>query len=169
MRLLADAAYRVARAMYCVAGVLLIGMMLIILADVVSRTVFGMSRGAVDFTFVGGIEMVSYTLLFMVLFTLPYAVSRGQVIVDLFTNGLSERAKGVLEGIYTLGFGLIGIGMTTRFIETAERVAQTGESSQDLLIPLTYIYGVTAFATAVLALRGVMAALQQITESIRAS
>lgn len=169
MKLLVDAAYRVAQAMYHIAGVLLIVMMLIILADVVSRSLFGFTGGAVDVTFLGGIEMVNYTLLFTILFTLPYAVSKGQVIVDLFTNNLSERVKGVLAGVYTFGFGLLGIGMTTRFVEAAERVAMTGESTQDLLIPLSYIYGVTAFATGVLAVRGVLVALQQIMESVRAS
>ncbi|WP_211100216.1 TRAP transporter small permease [Azospirillum halopraeferens] len=169
MKLLADAAFRVAQAMYHIAGVLLILMMLIVLADVVSRSVFGFTRGSVDFTFLGGIELVNFTLLFTILFTLPYAVSKGQVIVDLFTNNLSERVKGVLAGIYTLGFGLLGIGMTTRFVEAAQRVALTGESTQDLLIPLTYIYGATAFATGVLAVRGVLVAVQQISESVRAS
>ncbi|MGQ9367951.1 TRAP transporter small permease [Azospirillum sp. ST 5-10] len=169
MKLLVDAAFRVAQALYFIAGVLLIVMMLVILADVVSRSAFGFTGGAVDVTFTGGIEIVSYVLLFMVLFTLPYAVARGQVIVDLFTNGLSERTKGVLAGVYTLGFGLMGIGMTIRFVESAERVAVTGDTTQDLLIPMTYIYGVTAFATAVLAARGVLVALQQIVESVKPS
>lgn len=163
--MLRDAAFRIAQALYHLAGVLLIAMMFIIMTDVVSRAVFGATDGAVDFTFTGGVEIVSYVLLFMVVFTLPYAVARGQVIVDLFTNGLSDRAKSVLAGVYTLGFGVIGFGMTIRFIEAAKQASLTGASTQDLLIPLSYIYAVTAFATAILAIRGALVALQQILES----
>lgn len=161
------AVHRLARAMHLVSGVFLIAMMVIILVDVIGRAVFGATDGAVDITFTGGVELVSYSLLFMVLFTLPYSVSRGQVIVDLFTVGMSEKVKGVLAGVYTFGFGLLGLGMTIRFVEAVERVAATGEYSQDLHIPLFYIYAVTAFATGVLALRGVLVAVEQISESIK--
>lgn len=169
MKILGDATYRIAQAMHQLAGAILIGMMTIILIDVVGRAVFGVTDGALDFTFVGGVEMVSYGLLFMVLFSLPFAVSRGQVIVDLFTGGMSERLKGILAGIYTMGFGLLGAGMTLRFIEAAQRVAASGEVTQDLHIPFSYIYGFTAVATGVLALRGFLSAVEQIVESVKAS
>lgn len=169
MKILWDAVFRVAQAMYHIAGILLLAMVLVILVEVVVRSLFGATGGAVDFTFIGGIEIVNYTLLFTVLFTLPYAVSRGQVIVDLFTVGMNERLKGVLAGVYTFGFGLLGTGMTLRFIEATQSAAVSGQVTQDLQIPLAYIYGLTAFATSILALRGILVALQQIVESIKAS
>ncbi len=169
MTLLGNAVYRIAQAMHQIAGAILILMMLVIMADVISRALFGATGGALDLTFIGGVEIVSYCLLFMVLFTLPFSVSRGQVIVDLFTNTMSERLKGILGGIYILGFGLLGTGMTLRFIEAAGKAAETGQVTQDLFLPLSVIYGVTAAATAVLALRGVLVAVQQIIESVKAS
>lgn len=168
MKILDDAVFRVAQAMYFLAGALLLAMVAVILVEVVGRTLFGVTAGAVDFTFIGGIELVSYGLLFTILFTLPYAVSRGQVIVDLFTDGLSERVKGILAGVYTLGYGLLGAAMTVRFVESTQSVAASGQVTQDLLLPLSYIYGVTAVATAVLTLRAVMEAGRQILESVKA-
>lgn len=169
MKILGDAVFRVAQAMYFLAGALLLAMVTVILVEVIGRTLFGVTAGAIDLTFIGGIELVSFGLLFTILFTLPYAVSRGQVIVDLFTDGLSERTKGILAGVYTLGFGVLGAAMTVRFIESAHSVAASGQVTQDLLMPLSIIYGVTAFATAILALRGVLEAVRQILESVKAS
>lgn len=154
-----EAVRRLALAMHVLSGILLIGMMVTVLADVVTRGLFGASGGRVDFTFRGGVEIVSYGLLFMVLFTLPFSVSRSQVILDLFTDGMSERLKALLAGIYTFGFGLLGTGMAVRFFESLGRVAETGETTQDLLIPMTFVYGAAAFATSVLAVRGLLVAV----------
>ena len=159
---LTEAVRRLALAMHVLSGILLIGMMVTVLLDVISRGVFGASGGEIDFTFQGGVGIVSYGLLFMVLFTLPHSVGRSQVVVDLFTQQMSGRLKALLAGIYTFGFGLLGLGMAVRFFEAVGRVAETGETTQDLLIPMTFIYGATAFATAVLALRGLLVAVQQL-------
>lgn len=165
MRHAINAAHRLAHAMHVLSGVFLVVMMAAVLLDVVSRTLFGLTGGKVDFTFRGAVEVVSYGLLYMVLFALPYSVSRGQVIVDLFTEHMNERLKGILAGVYTFGFGLLGLGMAIRFFEAVGRVADTGETTQDLLVPMTYVYAVTAFATSVLALRGFLVAIEQIRES----
>lgn len=162
-----DAAHRLAHAMHVVSGVMLVFMVAIVLVDVATRFLFGTTEGALDLTFPGGVELVSYSLLFMVLFALPYSVSRGQVIVDLFTERLSERAKGVLAGAYLLGFALLGIGMAIRFYEAIWRTLETGETSQDLLIPLYYIFAIATFATAVLGLRGLLVAVQQMRDGGR--
>ncbi|CCQ74526.1 TRAP transporter small permease subunit [Magnetospira sp. QH-2] len=160
-----QAAHRLAHVMHLISGVLLVIMVLAVLVDVATRTIFGISGGTIDLTFRGGVEIVSYSLLFMVLFTLPYSVSRGQVIVDLFTDGLPERTKEMLAGFYLLGFGLLGFGMATRFYEAIDQAINSGETSQDLLIPLYYLYAVVAFATFILGLRGVLVAFEQILSS----
>lgn len=167
MRTIMDAAKKVAFYMHVASGVFLIVMMVTIILDVISRAVFGATQGNVDLTFNGGVEIVSYSLLFCVLFAFPYSVRRGQVIVDLFTDGMSERLKGILAGIYTLGFGLLGFGMTVRFYDAIWRLHDSGETTQDLLIPMEYIYGVATFAVAVLAVRAVLVALQQFMDSGR--
>lgn len=159
----------IAKLMYSISGVFLIAMMMIIIADVISRAVFGMTKGKVDFTFLGGVELVSYSLLFMILFCLPFAVNKSQVIVDLFTENMSEALKDILSNVYTLGFGLLGLGMSIRFYESIFRVAESGETTQDLLIPMSYIYSVTFIATTILAVRSFLVAFNGLFNSGDAS
>jgi TRAP-type mannitol/chloroaromatic compound transport system permease small subunit len=159
------AAHRLAHLMHLFAGVLVVAMVGTVLVDVVTRLVFRLTDGAVDPTFRGGVEIVSFCLLFMVLFALPYSVARGQVIVDLFTENMSERMKGLLSGAYMAGFGALGLGMCIRFIGSFEESLASGMTSQDLVVPLYYIHAVVAFATGVLALRGFLVALEHIMES----
>lgn len=160
MQAIFSAARRLAHGMHLISGFLLVLMVVTVLVDVLTQFIFSVSSGAADVTFNGGIEIVSFSLLFMVLFALPYSVNRGQVVVDLFTENLSGRVKSILSGIYLLGFGLLGCGMAIRFYEAIWRTMESGETSQDLLIPLYYIYAVAAVATAVLGLRGLLVALE---------
>ncbi len=169
LRTLHDAACRLSRAMYAASGGLLGLMMLTVLADIVTRSLFGTTGGAVDLTFRGAVEIVRYGLLFAILFALPHAVDRGQVIVDLFTQHLSARAKAILGGVYTFVFGLFGIAMAVRFHQAAERTMASGETTQDLIIPMAYVYMVSLFAAVVLGLRGVLAAALAIVRGGRGS
>lgn len=169
MRSLMKAAHHLAHMMHLISGIFLILMVLTVLVDVFSRLAFGLSSGAVDFTFRGGVEIVRYSLLMMVLFALPYSVSRGQVVVDLFTEHFPERVKEALSGIYIFGFALLGGGMAQRFYHAIANAQSSGETTQDLLIPLTYFYAIAAFTTAVLCLRSVLVALEHIIYGGRAS
>jgi TRAP-type C4-dicarboxylate transport system permease small subunit len=146
--------------MHVISGVLLLGMMTSTLFDVITRALFNLTDGALDWTFIGSIEFTRYGLLIAIFFTLPYALGRAQVIVDLFTETLNPRAKNVLEGVYMLGFMLMGAGMSYRFFLSIEEVSMSGETTQDLLIPMTYFYALTSFATAVLALMALLEALK---------
>lgn len=143
-------------------GVLIVAMMVTVLLDVTSRFVFKVTDGGLDLTFIGGIEIIKYGLLFTILFTLPYCVDRSQVVVDLFTERLSDRKKSFLEGIYFLGYTLLGTGMTIRFYEAIHGAVMSGTTTQDLLIPMNYIYALTTFATAVLAIRALLVAKQRL-------
>lgn len=169
MRLIMDLARSLSFCMHVISGVLLIVMMMTILAEVAARSIFGATSGSIDFTFTGGVEIVSYCLLFCILFALPYSVRRGQVIVDLFTGGMSTRLKGVLAGTYTLGFGLLGAGMTIRLYDGFFRLKQSGETTQDLLIPMSYIFAIATFGACILAIRGVLVATQQFMDSGKTS
>jgi len=138
--------------LHVISGVILIAMMFITLIDVLTRTLFKITEGRTDWTFIGGIELIKYGLLITVLLALPHSVRRSQVIVDLLTEKLPERGKAFLEGLFMLGFVALGCGMSTRFLHAVDQAKMTGETTQDLLIPLTYFYGISAFATAILAI-----------------
>lgn len=146
--------------MHTISGIILIGMMFVTLADVVSRSLFEATEGKVDFTFIGGIELIKYGLLVTVLFALPHSLSRSQVIVDLFTDSFKTRTKSILEACYMMCFALLASGMSYRFFHAIAEANQSGETTQDLLIPLYYFYAISSFATAVLALTAVVASCQ---------
>lgn len=143
---------RITHFMHLIGGFLLVAMMVVTLVDVVTRGLFTITNGVLDWTITGGIELVKYSLLYMVLFILPHSVSRSQVIVDLFTEGFKDRTKVLLEAFYIACFGFLGAVMSYSFIEHIEEAAMSYETTQDLLIPLTYLYAVATFSTAMLAI-----------------
>ncbi len=146
--------------MHVTSGCILVSMMFVTLADVLSRALFSVTSGSVDWTFVGGVELIKYGLLIAVLFALPHSVNRSQIIVDIFTDTLKTRSKATLEGIFLLGYTLLGSGMSYRFLQLIDEANLSGETTQDLLIPLSYFYGISSFATGILALAALMEALQ---------
>ncbi|HPE60302.1 MAG TPA: TRAP transporter small permease subunit [Thiolinea sp.] len=144
--------------MFTISGTLLIAMMLSTLVDIISRLLFGLTEGGVDFTFIGGVELIKYGLLLSILFVLPRALRHSQVVVDLFTDRLPLRIRHIMEGIYLLGYMLLGAGMSYRFWLAAGHAQQNGETTQDLLLPMSWLYFICSFATAVLAVAAVLAA-----------
>lgn len=169
MTILMNTVRKIAHLMHMLAGAILFAMMITVLVDIITRGIFGLSGGSIDLTIRGGIEIIRYGLLTMVLFSLPYSVSRGQVIVDLFTEHWSERVKKVLAGFYTIGFSLLGFAMAIRFFEAIDRTAKTGETTQDLFIPISYIFTMATFGAFMLGLRGALVAYKQISDGIKAS
>jgi TRAP-type C4-dicarboxylate transport system permease small subunit len=155
MKVIAQIIERITHGMHLLGGVFLITMMVVTLFDVFTRGLFTITNGSVDWTILGGIELVKYSLLFTVLFILPHSVSRSQVIVDLFTERLQARTKKVLEAVYIFCFGLMGAGMSYGFYHLVGEAEMSYETTQDLLIPLTYFYAVACFATFMLAVSAV--------------
>lgn len=158
MKILINLVNRAAHIAHLAAGFILVSMMFITLADVITRAMFNFTDGSIDLTFVGGIELIKFGLLFAILLTMPHSVAKSQVIVDLFTEKMNQRLKIYLEAFYNLGFALLGAGMSVRFFEAIESAALTGETTQDLQIPLEYIYIGVVVATALLALRALIIA-----------
>lgn len=142
--------------MHRISGALLIFMMMVTVADICTRIIFESSSGNIDIGFIGAIELVRYSLLIIILFTLPYSINNSHVEVDLFTANLSERAKSNLSGFYNFGFSLLGGAMSFRFYEASKMAYLTGETSTDLAIPLYILYSISCFATSILAARALL-------------
>ncbi len=148
----------VCRGMLRLSALLIAAMMLVVLADVLTRALFRLSDGQLDLTFLGGIELVRFALLFAILYALPWSVDRSQVVVDLFTERLPEAGKTLLEAICFTGYTLLALGMSTRFWSATIDAARSGETSQDLLVPMAYIYAATLAGTIMLTLRSLLVA-----------
>ena len=142
--------------MYRLSGVFIFAMMMLIVTDVAVRTLFSLTDGSIDLTFTGGIELVNFSLLFSMLFAFPHAVDKGQIVVDLFTQQMDASRLRFFTGAYTICFGFLGGALCWRFIEGGLSAAESGELSQDLLIPLSGIYYVGAIALSMLAVRGLL-------------
>lgn len=160
MRALNALVRRIALGLNVVSGILLVGMVLLILADVVTRAMFGFSKGAVDLTFRGSVEIVSYGLLYLVLLTFPHSARQAQVVVEMFTERLGRRVNDAVEGVYTLVLGLFAATLAVRFHHAALRMAESGETTQDLSIPMSWIYHGASVAVVVLALRCALLGLE---------
>jgi len=155
--------------MQVLSGALVVLMMVTVLLDVVSRFVVRVSNGSLNVSFIGAIEIVKFSLLFAIFFALPYFVDRSQVVVDLFTEKLSDRSKWSLDIIYYSGYAVLGAGMCSQFYQSAVRTSLSGQTTQDLLIPMSYIYGVITFATLILTLRSLLVAQSYFVKALRSS
>lgn len=155
--------------MQVLSGALVVLMMTTVLLDVVSRFVVRISQGSLNVSFVGAIEIVRFSLLFSIFFALPYFVDRSQVVVDLFTEKLRDRYKSGLDTIYYFGYALLGTGMCSQFYQSAIRTSLSGQTTQDLMVPMSYIYSVITFATFMLTLRSLLVAQSKFAKALRSS
>lgn len=156
----------ISRVMLNIAGFMIAAMMFVVLIDVATRTLFGLSGGTINLTFNGGIELVRYALLFGILYALPWNIERSQVVVDLFTTNLSDRKILFLEAIGYLGYFFLALIMSYRFWGSIELVQMTGETTQDLRIPLTYIYAATLVGTSMLSIRALIVACKKLLAAL---
>lgn len=144
-----------------VAGVLLVATMTVVLAEILLRSLFGLTGGRVDFTFTGSFELVRWGMLLSLAYCMPYTLPRAQVVVDLFTDNLPEWLKERLKGFYTLLFGIFGFLMVWLMLKSGGGAAMNGETSQDLLIPMQFIYYLASVGMLVLGLRGFALAYEE--------
>ncbi|WP_029134127.1 TRAP transporter small permease [Sedimenticola selenatireducens] len=162
MRVLFNTIDSIAHWMHRVSGLLLILMMAVVVVDVSTRTIFSLSEGGFDLTFRGGIELVSLGLLYCILLSMPHCVDKGQVVVDLFTQGFSATLQQRIGGIYTLGFAALGLAMSWRFLIAYEDALVTQEVSQDLILPMSRIYLVVIVATLFLGMRSLLVGIRDL-------
>lgn len=148
--------------MHTFSGFLMVVIMTTTMLDICARAVFSISSGSVDLNFIGAVEIVKYSLLIMIFFTLPYSLSNSQIIVDLFTDKMAQRSKDLFSGFYNVGFFLIAIAMSIRFYDTSLTSMNSGETTIDLGIPIYYFYAICSFASLMLAIRSILLAYQQI-------
>jgi len=145
-----------------IGGTALILTMVIVLLEILSRTIFGLTGGYVDLTFNGSFELVRHGMMITFAYSMPYCLARGQVVVDIFTDSWSSRIKSVMSGFYTLLFGIFGFLMTFRLIESAHTASMSGETTQDLALSMDIIYYIAAVGMFMLGLRGFALAWEQI-------
>jgi len=126
------------------AGVALLALMMVTVVDVVLRFLFQLTDGASGLTFMGSVELVKYLLLAALLGAMAGHVEKSQVVVEVFTNKLGEKAKARIAGINLLIFAAVGAVLVWGIHEAARAAAEFGEVTQDLAMPKSVIYEIAA-------------------------
>lgn len=149
MNRVADA---IERAGLWLAALALVALMGVVVVGVVTRALFTVSGGGLPIMVPGGIELATLGLTALVYASLPGAVMRSGVVVGVFTDRLGWRIKGALAGLYALVYAAGGAVLAARYAAKAGIMEARGDATQDLLIPLWWVYAGLAVACAGLAL-----------------
>ena len=146
----------IARLCEFIGGISLIVIVMATITDVATRYVFKLTGGELGFTMKGGVEIVSYFMLFALMAAFAAYVERSQIIVDVFTQKMSQAVKGYMMGTFMMGFFLIGIVFTWGLYESAVDAVHFGKVTPDLRISMMPIYGLSAFLSLLLAIRSLI-------------
>lgn len=142
-----------------VAGIALVALLAVTIADVGTRYLYRLTEGAIALRVTGSVELVSYLMLCSLLAAMAANVEKSQVVVEAFSHGLSPALKHRLHGVYLLGFAVLGLILFLGLLESAAAAARHGEVTQDLRLPMSPIYYVAAVLSLLLGIRSLMHAL----------
>ncbi|MBD3896807.1 TRAP transporter small permease subunit [Halomonas sp. ML-15] len=156
MQALITTSHWLARLGQLVAGIALLALMSVTMADVLTRLLFRLSAGSINWSVSGSVELVSYLMMFALLAAMAANIEKSQVVVEAFSHRLPEAFKQRLGGIYLIGFCVLGVLMTLGLWQEAASAARRGQVTQDLRIPMGPIYQFGAVLCALLAARSLI-------------
>lgn len=156
---LTKASTLISRLCQFIGGISLIIIVLVTIADVLTRYIFKLTGGEFGLTVKGSVEIVSYFMLFALLAAFAAFVERSQIIVDVFTQKMPKHIKGYMMGVFMLGFFLMGVVFAWGLYENAIDAVNFGKVTQDLRISMMPIYMVSAFLSILLAIRSLIESL----------
>lgn len=136
-----------------IGGVSLVIIVVVTIADVITRYIFKLTGGDFGITIKGTVEIVSYMMLFALLSAFAAYVERAQVIVDVFTQKMSQKVKAYMMGFFMIGFFALGLVFVWGLYESALDAAEFGKTTQDLRVSMTPIFAFSSFLSALLAIR----------------
>lgn len=142
-----------------VAGIALVALLGVTIADVGTRYLSRLTEGAIALRVSGSVELVSYLMLCSLLAAMAANVEKSQVVVEAFSHGLAPGIKNRLQGIYLLGFAALGVVLFIGLLDSATAAARHGEVTQDLRLPMGPIYQAAAVLSLLLGLRSAIHAL----------
>ncbi|WP_404376278.1 TRAP transporter small permease [Vreelandella aquamarina] len=142
-----------------VAGVALLGLLAVTIADVSTRYLSRVTEGAIALRVAGSVELVSYLMLFALLAAMAANVEKSQVVVEAFSHRLPQGIKNRLQGFFLLGFMALGLILFVGLLDSAAAATQYGEVTQDLRLPMGPIYQLAALLSLLLGLRSLIHAL----------
>ncbi|MGR4070114.1 TRAP transporter small permease subunit [Halomonas sp. LR3S48] len=142
-----------------VAGVALLALLTVTIADVGTRYLYRLTEGAIALRVSGSVELVSYLMLCALLAAMAANVEKSQVVVEAFSHGLAPAIKNRLHGFYLLGFAALGLVLFLGLLDSAVAATRHGEVTQDLRLPMGPIYQAAAALSLLLGVRSLIHAL----------
>ncbi|MFI0473236.1 TRAP transporter small permease [Halomonas sp. HMF6819] len=142
-----------------VAGVALVALLMVTIADVSTRYLYRLTDGAFALRVSGSVELVSYLMLCSLLAAMAANVEKSQVVVEAFSHRLPQWMKNRLHGVYLLGFAALGLVLFTGLLDSAAAASRHGEVTQDLRLPMGPIYYAAAAMSLLLGIRSALHAL----------
>jgi TRAP-type C4-dicarboxylate transport system permease small subunit len=128
MKRFLTAVYKVDISFQAVAGIGLVFMMAMTMADITMR--------ALGRPIVGSIELISFSGAIIIGFAVPYSSwMRSHVIVDFLVERLSPRARRSMELVTKLAGVVLFLFMGVNFVLYSLTLMKTGEVSAGLRIP----------------------------------
>ena len=146
----------ISRVCQFIGGMSLVIIVLVTILDVSTRYIFKLTGGEMGFTVKGGVEIVSYFMLFALLAAFAAYVERSQIIVDVFTQKMPKAIKGYMMAVFMLGFFLLGLVFTWGLYESAIDAMEFGKVTQDLRVSMMPIYLASAVLSLQLAIRALI-------------
>lgn len=127
-------------------------LMLNVAGTVVARTIQSVTGGAVNLIWSGSIEMAVLALTVVVFASLHRSFIVGAIKVDIFTQSLPRPVRRVVDGLFGLIYAAFAAAMAWRFSHATATTFERGDATQDLTIPMFYIYAFLTVAAAALAI-----------------
>lgn len=152
MRSLVRVADVLADASRILSEVAMVVLFAVVAASVLTRIVFDATDGAVNLIFGSGIELSAYALLVLVMAALPGGYRAGMVRVDILIGNLPAPLSRLLEAAWSVVSILFGAALVYLFAHKTIETFERGDTTQDLAIPMYFIYGFVTLAAAVFAL-----------------
>lgn len=142
-----------------VAGVALVALLLVTIADVSTRYLYRLTEGAIALRVSGSVELVSYLMLCSLLAAMAANVEKSQVVVEALSHSLPQWIKNRLQGVYLIGFAALGMVLFIGLLDSAAAASRHGEVTQDLRLPMGPIYYAAAVLSLLLGVRSALHAL----------
>ncbi|HIO96887.1 MAG TPA: TRAP transporter small permease [Leucothrix sp.] len=121
-------------------------LLVVVAFNIIARQVHDVSNGNINFMIQGAVELSKYALLIIVFSALPRAITQGMVRVDLLSERFPQAFRHFLNKLWLIliaGFTSILVWL---FSQKALLTFSRGDATQDLQIPLFYIYSFISLA-----------------------
>lgn len=127
-------------------------LLFVVAFNVVARIVFDLSGATLNLMIPGAIEQASYVLGLVAIASLGAAMPAGMITVDLITERLPASLRAGLARIWYAVVLILALVLMWLLVHETAALAARGEETQDLRLPMAWMYGMFSFEFLVLAL-----------------